>query len=132
MIHYSLICDDGHNFDSWFRDSASFESQAGSGLVSCPFCNSTKVTRGVMAPHIARGREAEAERMRALISELREKVIAGTEDVGDRFSDEARKMEDGEVERRAIRGRATFEEAKALLEEGIEILPIPGLPTEGN
>ncbi|WP_036282750.1 DUF1178 family protein [Methylocystis sp. ATCC 49242] len=132
MIHYSLICDDGHNFDSWFRDSASFESQAGSGLVSCPFCNSTKVTRGVMAPHIARGREAEAERMRALISELREKVIAGTEDVGDRFSDEARKMEDGEVERRAIRGRATYEEAKALLEEGIEILPIPGLPTEGN
>jgi len=132
VIHYSLVCDDGHNFDSWFRDSASFESQAERALISCPFCHSTNVTRGVMAPHVARGREVEAEKMRAMIQELREKVVAVTEDVGDRFPEEARKIEDGDAGRRAIRGRATFEEAKALLEEGIEILPIPFLPGDGN
>lgn len=132
MIHYALVCDDGHGFDSWFRDSATFEMQSARGLISCPFCHSTKVGRGVMAPHVARGREADAEKMRAMIRELHEKVIAATEDVGERFPDEARKIEEGESERRPIRGRATFEEAKALLEDGIEILPLPGLPNDGN
>ncbi|WP_457797757.1 DUF1178 family protein [Methylocystis sp. S23] len=133
MMHYTLVCDGGHDFDGWFRDSATFESQCRQGLVSCPFCASTNVARGVMAPHVARGgREDDAQRLRMMIRELREKVVAGTEDVGDSFSEEARAIQDGDVERRPIRGRATFEEAKALLEDGIEILPIPGLPNEGN
>lgn len=146
MIHYALICDDGHGFDSWFRDSATFEAQAARGLVACPFCQSTKIARDVMAPHVARahqkapipaGRdwplldERQAD-LRAMIRELRATIVAATEDVGERFPDEARKMEDGEAERRAIRGRASFEEAKALLEDGIEILPLPGALNDGN
>lgn len=130
MIHYALVCDAGHDFDGWFRDSATFEAQASGRLVSCPFCSSTNVTRAVMAPHVARGREDEAARLRGIIRQLRDTVVAGTEDVGERFPQEARAMEDGDAERRPIRGRATFEEAKALLEDGIEILPIPELPGE--
>ncbi|WP_424363526.1 DUF1178 family protein [Methylocystis parvus] len=133
MIHYSLVCEDGHNFDGWFRDSDSFERQCAQGQIACPICASTSVSRGVMAPHVARsGREEDADRLRSMIRELREKVVAGTEDVGDRFPEEARAIEEGDADRRPIRGRATFEEAKALLEDGIEILPIPGLPNDGN
>jgi hypothetical protein len=132
MIRYSLICDAGHNFESWFRDSASFDKQAAEGRIACPFCESTKVTRDVMAPNVAKQRDDSARDLRMKLRELHETVVANTEDVGDRFPEEARAMEDGEAARRAIRGRATFEEAKALLEEGIEILPLPGLPGDGN
>ncbi|MBM3578681.1 MAG: DUF1178 family protein [Alphaproteobacteria bacterium] len=132
MIRYSLICDAGHNFESWFRDSASFDKQAADGRIACPFCESTKIARDVMAPNVAKQRDDSARDLRMKLRELHDTVVANTEDVGDRFPEEARAMEDGETERRAIRGRATFEEAKALLEEGIEILPLPGLPGDGN
>jgi hypothetical protein len=132
-MRYALVCDEGHHFDGWFRDSETFEAQCAQRLVSCPFCASTSVTRDVMAPHVARsGREDDADRLRAMIRELREKVVSGTEDVGDRFPEEARAIEDGDAKRRPIRGRATFKEAKALLEDGIEILPIPGPLNDGN
>ncbi|MGJ0508419.1 MAG: DUF1178 family protein [Methylocystis sp.] len=131
MIHYALVCDAGHDFDGWFRDSAAFEGQSSQRLVSCPFCSSTNVTRAVMAPHVARGGgEDEATKLRSMIRQLRDNVVAGTEDVGERFPEEARAIEEGDATRRPIRGRATFEEAKALLEDGIEILPIPELPGE--
>ncbi len=133
MIHYTLVCDGGHQFDGWFRDSQTFEAQSAQKLVSCPYCATTAVARDVMAPHVARGTRAEeSQNLRQFIHELREKAITETEDVGDRFPEEARAIDEGEAERRAIRGRATFEEAKALLEDGIEILPIPELPSDGN
>jgi hypothetical protein len=133
MIHYSLVCDDGHDFDGWFRDSRAFDDQCARGQVACPFCASTNVTRAVMAPHVARNdREDDATRLRGMVRKLRDKLINETEDVGERFPEEARAIEDGDAARRPIRGRATFEEAKALLEDGIEILPIPELPTDGN
>ncbi|MBG0811926.1 DUF1178 family protein [Methylosinus sp. H3A] len=146
MILYRLICSDGHEFESWFRDSDSYDQQAAQGAVGCPFCHSTEVSKAIMAPHVARrsSRSREEENcapallderhaaLRTMIQELRQKIAATTEDVGDRFPDEARRMQDGEAETRAIRGRASFEEAKALLEEGIEILPIPGPPDESH
>lgn len=147
MILYRLICAEGHEFESWFKDSAAYDKQAAQGIVTCPFCHSAKVSKAVMAPHVARSdRESKPDArasdvalldeqhaaLRAMIRELREKIVASTEDVGDNFPDEARRIQDGEAQERAIRGRASFEEAKALLEEGIEILPIPGLPNEGN
>lgn len=145
MIHYSLVCAQGHEFESWFRDSGAFEAQAAQGLVVCPFCQTEKVSRAVMAPNVARRKGAPAPRpegaalmderhaeLRAMIRQLREKIIEAAEDVGGDFPDEARKIEDGEAEPRAIRGRATLEEAKALIEEGIEILPMPGPQSEGS
>jgi hypothetical protein len=154
VIHYSLICAEGHGFDGWFRDSAAFDAQADSGLVVCPFCRSAKVSRAVMAPSVARGAAPHAKTggekpaapaqgagaflderhtgLRAVIRELREKIVSTTEDVGEKFPNEARKIQDGEAERRAIRGQASLEEARALIEEGIEILPIPGPVNEGS
>lgn len=146
MILYRLICAEGHEFESWFKDSGAYDSQSAQGVVSCPFCHSAKVSKAVMAPHVARGRrgpppegrangvallDEQHAALRAMIRELREKIVASTEDVGDKFPDEARRIQDGDAEARAIRGRASFEEAKALLDEGIEILPIPG-PTGDN
>lgn len=145
MILYRLVCAEGHEFESWFKDSASYDKQAAQGVVTCPFCHSTKVSKAVMAPHVVRSEhrpsglranevallDEQHAALRAMIRELREKVVASTEDVGDQFPDEARRIQDGEADARAIRGRASFDEAKALLEEGIEILPIPGLP-DGN
>ena len=163
MIHYSLVCDAAHEFDGWFRDSATFDAQASSGVVVCPYCHSTNIAKAVMAPHVARKffsrASVEEERqpscarrqdegqeesqpvallderhaqLRAMIRELRESIVSSTEDVGERFPSEARKIQDGDAEPRPIRGRASLAEAKSLLEDGIEILPFPGLPGEGN
>jgi len=159
MIHYSLVCDAAHEFDGWFRDSATFDAQASSGVVVCPHCHSTNIAKAVMAPHVARKffsrASVEEERqpscargqdesqpvallderhaqLRAMIRELRESIVASTEDVGERFPSEAHKIQDGEAEPRPIRGRASLAEAKSLLEDGIEILPFPGLRGEGN
>jgi hypothetical protein len=133
MIHYSLVCDDGHAFDGWFRDSSAFDDQCARGQIACPFCASTNVARAVMAPHVARQTHVDAAaQLRGMARKLRDTLIARTEDVGERFPQEARAIEEGDAVRRPIRGRATFEEAKALLEDGIEILPIPELPSDGN
>ncbi|MGA8170163.1 MAG: DUF1178 family protein [Methylocystis sp.] len=160
MILYSLVCAEAHEFDAWFRDSATYDAQASSGVVACPYCQSTKVAKAVVAPHVARksasresGETNETRRgderpdpdrgaatllderhaqLRAMIRDLRETLKASTEDVGESFPSEARKIQDGDAEPRPIRGRASLKEAKSLLEEGIEILPFPGLPGEGN
>jgi hypothetical protein len=151
VILYSLICVEGHEFDSWFRDSAAYDRQIEKGLVCCPFCRSAKVSKAMMAPNVLRSDrtrshlveqdsaprqvafldERHAE-LRAMIRELRETIIESTEDVGEKFAEEARRIQDGETARRSIRGRASLEEAKALLEDGIEILAIPGLRGDGN
>ncbi len=135
MIHYSLVCDDGHEFDGWFRDSDAFDAQVAQGLIGCPFCQSTKVSRAVMAPSVARGAAFLDKRhadLRQMIRDLRETILSATEDVGEKFPQEARKLHDGDGEPRAIRGQASLEEAKALIEDGIEILPLPAPPGEGN
>jgi hypothetical protein len=157
MIRYSLVCENGHAFDSWFSDSASYDTQARRGFVECPHCRSTRVSKALMAPAVSTSRRREAraaqvsqapeaapaaapmalldekqQAMRAMIRDLHQKITENTVDVGAQFPDEARRMHDGEVPQRAIRGQATFEEAKALAEDGVPVLPIPSLPDERN
>lgn len=167
MIRYTLKCDDGHTFESWFPSSASFDAQHARGLVTCPTCNSAKVEKAVMAPSVARtdkggpGKEptdvpaslptgaapadtATAEvtpmammarpdsELRALMRQLREHIVANSDYVGDNFADLARKMHDGEIEHRPIRGEATAEEVKALHEDEVEVFPLPVLPEDRN
>lgn len=157
MIHYALICHEGHEFEGWFRDSAAYDAQAAEGDVACPYCQSIQVGRAVMSPHVARRaapRAGEAcerraaepandlrsarllderhAQLRTMIRELRETIVASTEDVGARFPREAREIRDGDARPRPIRGRATLKEARSLLEEGIEIMPFPGPQGEGN
>jgi hypothetical protein len=130
MIKYALRCGKGHEFDSWFPNAASFDEQAARGHVACPVCGAADVAKAIMAPAVAHA-EIDARR-RAELRELRRYVMGASEDVGVRFPDEARKIAEGLSEERPIRGEATPEEARALLDEGISILPLPFAPEDMN
>ena len=147
MIRYDLICDKGHQFDGWFRDSAAYDEQAGHGLVACTACGSRKVEKQLMAPGIPakvnRGNDApvkmaagsidpRAQMLMKMMRELRRNVEENAEYVGDKFAEEARKIHYAEAEKRGIYGEATADDATALIEEGIEVHPLPRLPEDGN
>ena len=155
MIHYALVCDKGHNFESWFPSSAAFDKQAKRGLVTCPHCGSAKVEKAIMAPRLSgarkRGTPMDAptpgqaqenqpvamispleQEFRTKLKELRKHIVKNADDVGQKFPEEARKMHYGETEHRSIYGVASPEDAKELAEEGIEFHPIPILPDERN
>ncbi len=156
MIRYSLQCEHDHEFDSWFPGSAAYDEQERRGLVECPVCRSINVRKSIMSPRLAKGgsegfREESAaagndvapekpsaildERLQALrtmIRDMRTTIAKHTTDVGSAFPDEARRMHDGEIEHRPIRGEATPDEARALIEDGVPILPMPMLPDDRN
>ena len=155
MIRYSLVCDKGHTFESWFANSAAYDKQAKRKLVACPLCDSVKVEKAIMAPRLARKDKStsmpepveapapaappmpvmispQEREFRAKLKELRDHLTANSDDVGKKFPEEARKMHYGEIEHRSIYGEATAEDAKALHEEGIEFHPLPVLPEERN
>ena len=146
MIKYALACEKGHEFESWFADSAGYEAQAKRGLIACPECNSTRVAKAIMAPAIAGGRkrgstpapapvallDERQQRLRELARHLRTEIIANTDDVGAKFPEEARAIHEGDAPARSIRGQATLDEARALIEEGVGVLPLPTLPDEFN
>ncbi|MCJ2063931.1 DUF1178 family protein [Methylobacterium sp. J-088] len=149
MIRYSLVCEAGHGFESWFPSSDSFDTQVARGLVACPVCDSSAVGKALMVPSIARTdrgpvvRPAQAEapvaliaeperQVRAMLKALREHVVSNSEHVGPRFPEEARKIHYGEAEGRSIYGEASPAEARALIDEGIEVAAIPILPDDRN
>ena len=158
MIRYALRCEGDHNFESWFQDSAAFDTQVKRRLVSCPVCNSVKIEKAIMAPRIAgkKGREtappppapapasaatetaptpllmAQERELRAKIKELRDHIVKNADNVGERFPNEARKMHYGEIEHRPIYGDASPDEARALIDEGVEVSPLPVLPDDRN
>lgn len=144
MIRFTLVCDNGHDFESWFASNESYEFQIDADLVACPHCSSIKISKAVMAPAVARkvrGKKPLEEvkhgvalvndaggELRQLARELHEKIVAATVDVGEEFPVEARRIHDGEAPERAIRGQASLEEARALIEDGVAIMPMPTLP----
>jgi hypothetical protein len=149
MIRYSLVCEAGHGFESWFPSSDSYDAQVERGLVTCPVCDTAKVGKALMVPSVARTDRgsaapapqaeapitmiAEPERqIRAMLRALREHVMAHAEHVGARFPEEARKIHYGEAEGRSIYGEASQAEARALIEEGIDVAAIPVLPDDRN
>lgn len=147
MIRYDLICDMGHEFDGWFRDSAGFDAQAGRGLVACSVCGSAKIEKQLMAPGIptksnrkpeapqkmlAGPIDARTQALMRMMREMRKTVEANAEYVGDKFADKARKIHYRETDERGIYGEVTPEDAEALIEEGIEVHPLPRLPEDGN
>lgn len=142
MIRYGLSCENGHGFEGWFGSAGDFDRQQQMGLVSCPSCGSVHVAKQLMAPSLstARGKEHRQELVmqagqREMVKRLREMVStirANAEDVGDRFPEEARKIHYGEAEERGLIGRATPQEARELLEEGVEIAPLPLIPDDAN
>jgi hypothetical protein len=158
VILYSLVCHKGHDFESWFANSAAYDKQVRRGLVACPLCGSAKVEKAIMAPRLARKDKstpilapaeesapaaAEAPTSVAMISpqekefrkklkELRDHLTANADNVGKKFPEEARKMHYGETEHRSIYGEASPQDARELHEEGIEFHPLPVLPDERN
>ncbi|NIZ61477.1 DUF1178 domain-containing protein [Sedimentitalea sp. CY04] len=170
MIQYSLKCDDGHRFDSWFQSAAAFDKLSASGLVSCAICGTGSVEKAIMTPRVRPGRKAVSGRgepdvatpekadaaqasgptegadpvadkpstvgalsqpateTEKAIAELRRKVEDNSDYVGKDFVTQARAMYEGDAPGRAIHGEAKLDEAKALIEEGIPVLPLPFRP----
>jgi len=150
MIRYALVCEQAHEFESWFPSSDAYDAQVARGLVTCPICNSGKIEKQIMAPSVARTDKVEVlaplpaetqnvallsekeREIRAMLKAVREHVTKNAENVGEQFPEVARKMHLGEIEHRSIYGEASLSEAKALIEEGIEIHPLPIVPDERN
>ena len=156
MIRYTLRCDRGHAFESWFQTSSAYDSQVKRKLVTCPACGSAKVEKAIMAPQIVskKGRDsatpapatpadvaaptstplmmAQERELRAKLKELRDHIVKNADNVGERFPNEARKMHYGDIEHRPIYGEASPEEARSLIDEGVEVSPLPVLPDDRN
>jgi hypothetical protein len=142
VIHYALSCENGHGFEAWFSSSHDYDRQRALKLVTCPSCQSAEISKSLMAPSVATAKKKEETRTLALesaqrdairkIRELVAEIRSNAEDVGDRFAEEARKIHYGETESRGIIGQATAEDARALVEEGIEIAALPVLPDDVN
>jgi hypothetical protein len=158
MIRYNLRCERDHAFESWFQSSAAYETQEKRKLVNCPVCGSAKVERAIMAPQIVSNKKsrdvalpapattaaevtapastplmmAQERELRAKLKELRDHIVKNADNVGERFPNEARKMHYGDIEHRPIYGEASPEEARSLIEEGVEVSPLPVLPDDRN
>jgi hypothetical protein len=131
----NLQCSHAHGFEGWFASEDDFQGQLARGLVECPLCGDAQVTKMPSAPRLNLGAPEPAKKqevatapnaqMQAAWMQLVKQVMANTEDVGERFAEEARKIHYGESEERGIRGQASREETQELLEEGIGVLPLP-------
>ena len=152
MIVFDLACAPaGHVFEIWFGSSWDYEDQKARGLVSCPYCGVTNVDKAVMAPNVgAKGNQRSAmsgspitappasvaaaagvpspeqfKELIAKVAEIQNKMLEGSDYVGGKFADEARSMHFGEQESRPIHGETSKDEAKALIEEGVAVAPLP-------
>jgi len=149
MIVFDLRCRDaGHVFEIWFGSTTDYEDQRERGLIDCPYCGSRSIDKAVTAARVpaktnsarasaaadqplAGGAPPDVARMKAMMAGLaaaQARLLEGSEHVGDRFAEEARSMHLGETDHRSIHGRATPDEARALIDEGVAVLPLP-LPT---
>ena len=149
MIRFDLICPNDHEFDGWFSDNKAFEEQRRQGYITCPVCDSAKVEKQLMAPGIpaksnqigagkgnkpmlAAGNDPAIAQLQEHIRKLRDHVTANAENVGKDFAKTAREIHYEEQPARPIYGEASIDEAKSLLEEGVEVMPLPELPEEKN
>ena len=133
MIKYNLKCESNHNFDAWFSDSSNFDEQNKKNLIFCPKCNSTKIEKNIMAPNIGSKKQSYTNALKTeknyekIIKNIRKHVEKNFEYVGNKFADEARAIHYGEKEEREIYGETSVEEAIDLIEEGVNVSPIPGI-----
>lgn len=146
MIKYSLICEKEHDFEGWFGSSGDYDKQRKRGFVECPHCGSKKISKALMAPGVVGTKKSIDDQSKTManvapqlpeevakkIREIKKHIEKNSENVGDKFPEEARKIHYGESEARGIYGKATIEEAVSLAEEGVSIVPIPELPEDKN
>ncbi len=139
MILFDLRCARNHVFEAWFPTNAAYEKQAKAGAVACPSCGSRKVEKAPMAPRIGKAAKAsvpavaaEHAEIRQQLTELRAKIEANCDYVGDKFAEEARRIHYGETERRDIYGETSDDEAKELNDEGVKFSRVPWLPRQDS
>jgi hypothetical protein len=139
MIVFNLTCGNDHSFEGWFASAAEFARQREATLLNCPLCGSTEVNKGLHAPHVKTGsapqlpQRAQPEKdtagqytnIGAEVTKFIENLLANTENVGDEFPEEARKIHYQEAPERKIRGSASSDEVEELREEGIEVVAVP-------
>lgn len=139
MIRYALICQHDHGFEAWFGSSSDYDDQSARGLVECPVCASTSVTKQIMAPSVAGTKKTApagdvAAKMQTMMMEAAREVRAHVEQnfdyVGDAFAREARDIHEGRSEKREIYGEATAAEVKKLKDDGVPCAPLPSLPPD--
>jgi hypothetical protein len=145
MIRYSLKCVEGHAFDSWFQSAEAFDALAAKGLLSCAVCGADDVKKAIMAPRVrkkggvvapepsvadapAPSLSTPATPVEQAMKAMQAHVEKHSTYVGGRFADEARAIHLGDAPERMIHGEAKPEEAKALIEDGVPIAPLPGVP----
>ena len=131
MILFDLRCANGHDFEAWFRDSATYDQQAEAGAISCTICGDTAVSKALMAPAVttrARIDDRQAAMVLKKWREVQSHIEKNLDHVGRQFPEEARKIHYGEAEKRSIYGEASREEAKELHDEGIAVSQVPWLP----
>jgi hypothetical protein len=131
----NLQCTHQHSFEGWFASEDDFQDQLGRDLVECPLCGDTAIVKMLSAPRLNLGAAREVPKqevmsapdatLQAAWMKMVRHVLASTEDVGERFAEEARRIHYGETQERGIRGQASVEETEALMEEGIGVLPLP-------
>ncbi len=137
MIRYALKCSNDHGFESWFQSSGAYDALREGGHVACPSCGDQDIEKALMAPGVpAKARDAQTsmlsapkDSLEAKLKALRAEVEAKADYVGKDFATEARAMHEGEKENRPIWGEAKLQDAKALVEDGIAVAPLPFLPS---
>ena len=144
-----LQCDSGHLFEGWFASHDDFLHQQAQQMLNCPMCSSAVISKRLSAPRLNLGatempvppkpseskttatadvaafQPEHVKQLQAAYLALARQVISNTEDGGERFVSEARDIHQGLAPERGIRGHATPEDARALAEEGIAVLPLP-------
>jgi hypothetical protein len=141
-----MACAKGHEFEGWFKDSAAYDSQESGGTLACPMCGDAHVRKAIMAPSVktsvtkAKGNAmpasplspADSQKLQQFVAGYRKFIKDNADYVGPRFPEEARKIHYGETEERHIYGESSIAEARELIEEGIEIAPVPPDPGDLN
>lgn len=138
MIRYALQCSKDHSFESWFQSASAYDALLASGHIACPTCGDSAITKALMAPNVRpAGSTADPGKpslseptndVEAALAEMRRQVEANSEYVGLNFAAEARRMHEGSIDERSIYGEAKIDEARALLEDGIPVAPLPFMP----
>ena len=141
MIRYDLVCENEHFFESWFKDSKSYQKQLEANEIVCPKCDSSNISKSLMAPGIPKKTNTKNSNVIAnsnsksindAIRKIRNEIKKNSEYVGDQFPEEARKIHYNEAEMRSIYGKASKKEVTELVDEGIDIIQIPEIPDDKN
>ena len=141
MIRYDLVCENEHFFESWFKDSKSYQKQLEANEIACPKCNNSNISKSLMAPGIPKKTNTKngnvianssSSSINNAIRKIRDEIKKNSEYVGDQFPEEARKIHYNEAEVRSIYGKASKKEITELVDEGIDIIQIPEIPDDKN